>query len=414
MPVWGDFTLIQFYPKLWQGSMFRSLHPWLTHMSMWHFWFWLNFAAWMNLFFIILFKVLTYQRADIRGTRSVGEKRRIAWPEMLIVIFPLFWAINIITNALAYLRVLEGSSGYVLLSVQVSAYQWGWKYCYHDSFYPKFHSNHILVGEQTVFAPGGVLRWEFRHKFVESFRSVNSDFHYYFKLFGREGKVKKYWEKFPGDLNGFRFIYDLNTVDNGDGLNLSSNVNKEIFFCRLWLKEAGIIDNEVKKPMKNKLWHGGYWITSQGIDANEPVFEDLHWNLKRSIVDPLRLYRSSGALVLPTRSTIRLMSCSEDITHSWAVPGLGFKMDCVPGRLFCLYTNIVREGIYFGQCSELCGWNHYNMPVVLYALPVEHFIVWWEIELHSVFNETQRLKRTVNFIQRERVVNYTLLNVKYK
>mgnify|MGYP001062049781 FL=1 len=79
----------------------------------------------MNLFFIYIFRARTHRRADVRGIRATGEKRRIAWPEMLIVLFPLFWAVNIVTNAFAYLRLLEGSSGYVLLSVQVSAYQWG-------------------------------------------------------------------------------------------------------------------------------------------------------------------------------------------------------------------------------------------------------------------------------------------------
>jgi heme/copper-type cytochrome/quinol oxidase subunit 2 len=135
------------------------------------------------------------------------------------------------------------------------------------------------------------------------------------------------------------------------------------------------------------------------------------------------LLRSTGALVLPSRVTIRLMSCSEDITHSWAVPGLGIKIDCVPGRLFCIFTNIAREGIYFGQCSELCGWNHYNMPVTIYALSMPHFIIWWELELHAVLNNQEINGEYVSandpvldFMrrQRERNYNYTLMSWKYK
>jgi len=103
--------------------------------------------------------------------------------------------------------------------------------------------------------------------------------------------------------------------------------------------------------------------------------------------DPLRLLRSTGSLVLPTRVLIRFLGTSDDVTHSWAIPGIGLKMDCVPGRLFTVYTNISREGVYFGQCSELCGWNHYNMPISIYAIPFEHFIVWWELELHTIFIE---------------------------
>jgi cytochrome c oxidase subunit 2 len=48
----------------------------------------------------------------------------------------------------------------------------------------------------------------------------------------------------------------------------------------------------------------------------------------------------------------------------------------VPGRLFVSFIRLNREGVYYGQCSELCGWNHYNMPIVLYALVYEHFLIW--------------------------------------
>jgi heme/copper-type cytochrome/quinol oxidase subunit 2 len=93
---------------------------------------------------------------------------------------------------------------------------------------------------------------------------------------------------------------------------------------------------------------------SQGLDTDRQTIK-LSVSEEHVIHDPLRLLRATSALVLPTRVTIRFLSSSEDITHSWAVPALGIKMDCVPGRLFCLMTNITRDGIYFGQCSELCG-----------------------------------------------------------
>jgi heme/copper-type cytochrome/quinol oxidase subunit 2 len=135
------------------------------------------------------------------------------------------------------------------------------------------------------------------------------------------------------------------------------------------------------------------------------------------------LFRTTGAVVLPTRVCVRLMSTSEDITHSWAVPGLGIKVDCVPGRLFCIMTNIWREGVYFGQCSELCGWNHYNMPISVYALGLNHFILWWELELHSAFgdiflrrNKIKSKSCLINlyFIHNKRECNYLLLNWKFK
>jgi cytochrome c oxidase subunit 2 len=67
------------------------------------------------------------------------------------------------------------------------------------------------------------------------------------------------------------------------------------------------------------------------------------------------LLRATGALVLPTRVPVRLLATAEDVTHAWALPALGIKLDCVPGRLFVSFLNIQREGVFYGQCSELCG-----------------------------------------------------------
>jgi heme/copper-type cytochrome/quinol oxidase subunit 2 len=71
--------------------------------------------------------------------------------------------------------------------------------------------------------------------------------------------------------------------------------------------------------------------------------------------DYLRLLRATNSLILPSKSIIRLLASSDDVTHSWAIPGVGLKVDCVPGRLFSVFTIIDRDGVYFGQCSELCG-----------------------------------------------------------
>lgn len=409
--MWGTIDLIKFYPKNWQASMYRSMHPWLLHTTIWHYWLLFTFTVAMNLFFIYIFKAITYQRVDIRGTKSTGEKRRIAWPEMLIVIVPFYWAVNIVINALAYLRVLEGSCGQVLLTVQVNAFQWGWKYCYSDTFYSKFFNNPIYIGNDSTV------------KFNDSIEYINRT-----TLWNMENKVilKKIELSYDIEDDHFdrvRFIDDIEkteflrwdwTIEEND----DSDLTVESYFSRKWLKFFGNIENELNNKTKNKKWQNGYWLTSQGLDPNISYYEEY---LKSNniienelIKDPLRLLRTSGALVLPTRSNLRLMACSDDITHSWAVPALGLKMDCVPGRVFCIYLNIIRDGIYFGQCSELCGWNHYNMPIVVYALPVEHFIIWWEIELHTIFNKKYYNYNKKIFKKDNLFVTYKLINYKFK
>lgn len=406
--MWGDFNLIEFQPRSWQGSLTNSMHPWLFHTTIWHYWLWFTFIFSMNLFFIYVYKTITYQRADIRGTRATGEKRRLAWPEMLIVIIPFFWAINIVTNALAYLRILEGSCGNVILNVQVSGFQWGWKYCYDDLFYTKYHNSLSSVGYGKSVVLGNPFTYINRtDEYTYKNRTIYELKEFTYIGLNNQVYTKERYYINPEATWDHRWNWNIDDKDD-------SELTVENYFCRNWLKLFGSIENEKNLKTLNKKWQHGYWVISQGLDYNDELYSEYLFKgkLRNNLIenDPRRLLRSSGALVLPTRNTIRLMACSEDVTHSWAVPALGFKMDCVPGRLFCLYLNITREGIYYGQCSELCGWNHFNMPIVLYALPIEHFIIWWEIELHSVFCK----KNTLNSNDSNDYITYKLLNYKYK
>jgi len=89
-----------------------------------------------------------------------------------------------------------------------------------------------------------------------------------------------------------------------------------------------------------------------------------------------RLLEVDNRLVLPFRQTVRVLVSSGDVIHSWALPSLGLKMDAVPGRINQVYTFITRPGIYYGQCSEICGANHSFMPIVLEAVNFSDFCDW--------------------------------------
>lgn len=86
-----------------------------------------------------------------------------------------------------------------------------------------------------------------------------------------------------------------------------------------------------------------------------------------------RLLEVDNRLVLPFRQVIRVLVRSGDVIHAWAVPSLGLKMDAVPGRINQVFTFISRPGIYYGQCSEICGANHSFMPIVLEAVRYDSF-----------------------------------------
>ena len=91
-----------------------------------------------------------------------------------------------------------------------------------------------------------------------------------------------------------------------------------------------------------------------------------------------RLLTTDTRVVVPVGKVIRVQITSTDVLHSWAVPSLGVKKDAVPGRLNELWFEADREGIFYGQCSELCGTNHGYMPIEVHAVSEEEFLLWVE------------------------------------
>jgi len=87
-----------------------------------------------------------------------------------------------------------------------------------------------------------------------------------------------------------------------------------------------------------------------------------------------RLLEVDYRLRLPIQTAIRLLITSADVLHSWAVPSFGVKVDAFPGRLNQASAFVERFGVFFGQCSEICGINHGFMPVTIEALLVGDFL----------------------------------------
>jgi cytochrome c oxidase subunit 2 len=79
-------------------------------------------------------------------------------------------------------------------------------------------------------------------------------------------------------------------------------------------------------------------------------------------------------LVLPTMANILFLITSADVLHSWTVPTLGIKVDAMPGRLNYLTSKSMFSGVYYGQCSEICGSNHSFIPIVLEFVPIASYL----------------------------------------
>jgi cytochrome c oxidase subunit 2 len=89
-----------------------------------------------------------------------------------------------------------------------------------------------------------------------------------------------------------------------------------------------------------------------------------------------RLLGVDNRVVVPVNKTVRVIVTAQDVIHSWAVPSFGVKMDAVPGRLNETWFRANREGVFYGQCSELCGVKHAFMPIVVEVVSQERFDAW--------------------------------------
>jgi cytochrome c oxidase subunit 2 len=119
-------------------------------------------------------------------------------------------------------------------------------------------------------------------------------------------------------------------------------------------------------------WYWSYEYPDNGnftFDANMIADQDLAEGQPR-------LLEADNRVVLPVDTDVRLLTTATDVIHSWAVPALGVKMDSVPGRLNETWLRIEQPGIYYGQCSELCGDYHGFMPIKIEAMSKEDFEAW--------------------------------------
>nr|YP_001905912.1 cytochrome c oxidase subunit II [Antedon mediterranea]CAL50589.1 cytochrome oxidase subunit II [Antedon mediterranea] len=123
------------------------------------------------------------------------------------------------------------------------------------------------------------------------------------------------------------------------------------------------------------LGHQWYW-SYEFTDYHSLDFDSYMISVDDMSYGSLRLLEVDNRVIIPSHNSIRVLVSSSDVLHSWAVPSLGIKMDAVPGRLNQVTFMIPRSGLFYGQCSEICGSNHSFMPIVLESVPFNIFETW--------------------------------------
>jgi cytochrome c oxidase subunit 2 len=124
---------------------------------------------------------------------------------------------------------------------------------------------------------------------------------------------------------------------------------------------------------------GKQWFWSYSYPDNGGFeFDSLMLKEGERKQDQPRLLAVDNEMVVPVNKTVRVITTGADVIHSFAVPSFGIKIDAVPGRINETWFTATREGVYYGQCSELCGKDHAFMPIAVRVVSEQAFSAWIE------------------------------------
>nr|UYI31649.1 cytochrome c oxidase subunit II [Anabropsis tonkinensis] len=122
--------------------------------------------------------------------------------------------------------------------------------------------------------------------------------------------------------------------------------------------------------------HQWYWSYEYMDFTNPREFDSYMIPYNEMNENGFRLLDVDNRTTLPMNTQIRMLVTAADVLHSWTVPALGVKVDATPGRLNQTSFFMNRPGLFYGQCSEICGANHSFMPIVIESVNTKTFIAW--------------------------------------
>jgi len=137
--------------------------------------------------------------------------------------------------------------------------------------------------------------------------------------------------------------------------------------------------DEVAEPSLTVKTIGHQWYWSyEYSDFGKIEFDSYIIPEDQLGIDEFRLLEVDNRVVIPYLTQVRLLVRAADVIHCWTVPSLGIKVDAVPGRLNQLNLLFNRPGVFYGQCSEICGANHRFIPIRVESIKPDEFLKWVE------------------------------------
>ena len=146
-----------------------------------------------------------------------------------------------------------------------------------------------------------------------------------------------------------------------------------------------IVDPSLTLKVIGHQWYWTYEYSDYSVNDEGSIVFDSYMIPEDDLeLGQLRLLEVDNRVVLPVNTHIRIIITAADVLHSWAVPALGIKCDAVPGRLNQTSLFLKREGVFYGQCSEICGANHGFMPIVVEGVQLNDYLNWVSNKLEDM------------------------------
>ena len=138
-----------------------------------------------------------------------------------------------------------------------------------------------------------------------------------------------------------------------------------------------VVDSALTVKIIGHQWYWSYEYSDYSDEDGEPLAFDSYMVAEEDLTrGQLRLLEVDNPMVIPVRTHLRLIITAADVLHCWTIPSMGVKLDACPGRLNQVALYVDREGMFVGQCSEICGQGHGMMPIVLFSVTMDEFLAW--------------------------------------
>jgi cytochrome c oxidase subunit 2 len=168
-----------------------------------------------------------------------------------------------------------------------------------------------------------------------------------------------------------------------------------VFSLPILFKQQEIPDADITIKVTGYQWYWGYEYVDHGFGFESVLLQ------KDELADfgyapDEYLLATDNAVVVPVGATIVMQLTGADVIHAWTIPAFGVKQDAVPGRLAELWFAAEKEGIYFGQCSELCGNSHAYMPITVKVVSQAQYDAWLNGAIEEYAGTPQSLQLASN------------------